>query len=73
MGITTHSKNLEHLYEDPSVMEDLTLTAQEKSDLKLDKGLQQSATGLFCSECSECLTQCPHDLDIPTAMRSPFH
>jgi len=63
-------KNLEHLYEDLSVMEDLTLTAQEKSDLKLDAGTQQSATGLFCSECSECLTQCPHDLDIPTAMRS---
>jgi predicted aldo/keto reductase-like oxidoreductase len=63
-------KNLEHLYEDLSVMEDLTLTAQEKADLKLDKGPQQSATGLFCSECSECLTQCPYDLDIPTAMRS---
>jgi predicted aldo/keto reductase-like oxidoreductase len=63
-------KNLDHLYEDLSVMEDLTLTVQEKADLKLDKGPQQSATGLFCSECSTCLSQCPHDLDIPTAMRS---
>ena len=63
-------KNLDHLYEDLSVMEDLTMTAEEKADLKLNKGLQQSATGLFCSECSECLTQCPYDLDIPTVMRS---
>ncbi len=63
-------KNLDHLYEDLSVMEDLTLTAAEKADLKLTEGPQHSATGLFCSECNECLTQCPYDLDIPTAMRS---
>lgn len=63
-------KNLEHLYEDLSVMENLTLTDKEWDDLKLDKGPQHSATGLFCSECNECLTQCPHDLDIPTVMRS---
>lgn len=63
-------KNLDHLYEDLSVMEDLTLTAQEKADLRLEKGPQSSSTGLFCSECSECLKQCPHDLDIPTTMRS---
>ena len=63
-------KNLEHLYEDLSVMENLELTDQEWADLKLDKGQQRSATGLFCSECSECLSQCPHDLDIPTVMRS---
>lgn len=63
-------KNLDHLYEDLSVMEDLTLTTQEKADLRLEKGPQPSSTGLFCSECSECLKQCPHDLDIPTAMRS---
>ncbi|MCJ7582259.1 MAG: aldo/keto reductase, partial [Candidatus Aminicenantes bacterium] len=63
-------KNLDHLYENLSVMENLALTAQEKTDLKLDLGPQKSLTGLFCSECSTCLSQCPYDLDIPTAMRS---
>ena len=63
-------KNLDQLYEDLSVMENLELTDQEWTDLKLDKGPQLSPTGLFCSECSTCLSQCPFDFDIPTAMRS---
>jgi predicted aldo/keto reductase-like oxidoreductase len=63
-------KNVDQLYEAMSVMEDLTLTEQEKADLKLDAGPEQSATGLFCSHCSECLPQCPHGVDIPTYMRS---
>ncbi|MFC2161987.1 aldo/keto reductase [Acidobacteriota bacterium] len=63
-------KNLEHLYEDLSVMEDLVMTAQDKEDLRLKQGPQQSATGMFCSECRTCLSQCPFDLDIPTVMRS---
>jgi len=63
-------KNVEQLYEDLSVMEDLTLTPKEKADLRLEKESLRSATGLFCSECNTCLSQCPHDLDIPTAMRS---
>ncbi|MFC1564572.1 aldo/keto reductase [candidate division KSB1 bacterium] len=63
-------KTSEQMYEDLSVMEDLKLTDQELADLKLDKGQQQSATGMFCSQCNECIPQCPHDLDIPTIMRS---
>jgi predicted aldo/keto reductase-like oxidoreductase len=62
-------KTLDQMYEDLSVMEDLELTDQEWADLKLDKGHQRSATGLFCSECGNCLSQCPSDLDIPTVMR----
>ena len=63
-------KNLKQLYEGLSVMEDLTLTDQELADLRLDKGQNQSTTGLFCSQCNECIPQCPHNLDIPTFMRS---
>jgi predicted aldo/keto reductase-like oxidoreductase len=63
-------KNLEQLYEGLSVMEDLTLTDKELADLRLDKEQQQSSTGLFCSQCYECIPQCPHDLDIPIFMRS---
>jgi predicted aldo/keto reductase-like oxidoreductase len=61
-------KNSDQLFEALSVMENLNLTAQEKADLKLGQG--SSSTGLFCSQCEECLPQCPADLDIPTLMRS---
>jgi len=61
-------KNVDQLNEAISVMENLALTPQEKADLKLDQG--ESATGLFCSQCNECVPQCPAALDIPTLMRS---
>ncbi len=61
-------KNTDQLYEDLSVMEDLNLSARELADLRLDKG--NSSTALFCSQCTECIPQCPNDLDIPTIMRS---
>ncbi len=53
---------------DLSVMEDLTLTPQEKADLKMGEKL--SMTGLYCSQCRQCMSQCPKKLDIPTLMRS---
>lgn len=61
-------KNSDQLYDALSVMENLTLTPQEKADLKLNQG--SSSTGLFCSQCEECIPQCPANLDIPTLMRS---
>lgn len=61
-------KNVDQLNEAISVMENLELTPGEKADLKLDQG--DSATGLFCSQCQECVPQCPENLDIPTLMRS---
>lgn len=53
---------------DLSVMQDLTLTEQEKIDLKL--GQQISQAGLYCAQCGKCTSQCPHHLEIPTVMRS---
>jgi predicted aldo/keto reductase-like oxidoreductase len=61
-------KNVDQLNEAISVMENLELTSKEKADLKLGQG--DSATGLFCSQCQECVPQCPANLDIPTLMRS---
>ena len=61
-------KNVDQLNEAISVMEDLALTPEEKSDLKLDQG--NPSTGMFCSQCEECLPQCSAGLDIPTLMRS---
>lgn len=51
-----------------SVMEDLTLTPEERKDLKLDDTGKRA--GLFCPQCGDCLSQCDRDLDIPTLMRS---
>ena len=53
---------------DMSVMEDLTLTPQEKADLVPPKNLTKA--GFYCSQCNQCLPQCPAGLDIPTVMRS---
>lgn len=61
-------KNSDQLNEALSVMEGLDLTQEERADLQLGQGA--SSTGLFCSQCAECVSHCPAGLDIPTLMRS---
>ncbi|UCH13602.1 MAG: aldo/keto reductase [Bacteroidales bacterium] len=51
-----------------SLMNDLTLTPEEKSDLRL--GGEISSTGMYCTQCRQCLPQCPHGVNIPRLMRS---
>jgi predicted aldo/keto reductase-like oxidoreductase len=63
-GFTT----FDQLELDLTVMNDLTLTEQEKIDLKLIP--KQSRRGLYCIQCGECVAQCRYKLDIPTFMRS---
>ncbi len=63
-GITA----FDQLEKDISVMEDLTLTPEEKNGLKLGEKL--ALTGLYCQQCEKCLAQCPGNFDIPTLMRS---
>jgi predicted aldo/keto reductase-like oxidoreductase len=53
---------------DLTVLENLTLTQQEKIDLKLDKKLAMA--GLYCQQCGSCISQCRENLEIPTYMRS---
>jgi predicted aldo/keto reductase-like oxidoreductase len=63
-GFTT----FDQMQEDLSVMEDLELTQEEKSDLRLARtGLP---TGMYCQQCGTCRAQCIKAYDIPTAMRS---
>jgi len=54
-------KNLE-------MIKNLKMSDQEWKDLNLE-GLKSEA-GLYCQQCRQCLPQCPHNLDIPTLMRS---
>ena len=53
---------------DLSMMEDLTLTPEERADLRLDEG--QASAGLYCQQCGTCQEQCPSGEDVPTLMRS---
>jgi len=58
----------DQLEADISVMEDLTLTLDERKDLRLDES--QTLAGLYCQQCDVCRGQCPDGVDIPTFMRS---
>jgi predicted aldo/keto reductase-like oxidoreductase len=49
-----------------SVMEDLALTDEEKKDLKLSS---LDIDG-YCQNCRSCVKQCPHNVEIPTLMRT---
>jgi predicted aldo/keto reductase-like oxidoreductase len=62
-GITTY----EQLEPDLSIMEDLTLTAEEKSYLQM--ACANTDGCLLCQGCGTCLEQCSKAPDIPTLMR----
>jgi len=62
-GITT----FDQLETDLSVMEDLTLTPEEKKYLELARISHKDS--LFCQGCGTCLKQCTIAPDIPTLMR----
>jgi predicted aldo/keto reductase-like oxidoreductase len=64
-------KNFEEMEEDISVMEDLALTEQEKSDLGI--GDEMGFSGNYCQQCGRCLPQCPAGVDIPLLMRSHMY
>jgi predicted aldo/keto reductase-like oxidoreductase len=53
---------------DLSVMESLSLTAEETADLRLDEG--KAHAGLYCQQCGTCEGQCPENVDVPSLMRS---
>jgi hypothetical protein len=58
--------NFEEMNIDLSVMEDLSLTETEMSDLKRE----DSYSGLFCQGCGQCIQQCIAKLPIPDLMRT---
>lgn len=48
------------------IMEDITLTDQEKNDLIVS----MAEPGLICSGCKQCIPACPHNLPVPDLMRA---
>lgn len=58
--------NLEQLQENASVLTNLDLSEQEKSDLEV----ASQELGLYCNGCSECVGTCVKKLNIPDLMRA---
>jgi uncharacterized protein len=59
--------NYEELAEDFAVMKDLNLSPEEERDLRF--GDEARLSGLYCQQCTRCVAQCPHGVEIPTLMR----
>jgi predicted aldo/keto reductase-like oxidoreductase len=63
--------DFQQLDTDLSVMHDPVLSDQEQADLKLT--FTPGSDGPFCQQCARCIPQCPHGLDIPSAMRAHMY
>jgi hypothetical protein len=63
--------NYDEMRESLSVMEDLTLTSEERQDLGLGQALGLS--GFYCQQCGKCLEQCREGLNVPALMRASMY
>ncbi len=63
--------NYDEMRESLSVMEDLTLTPEERQDLGLGQALGFS--GYYCQMCRRCLQQCPDGMNVPAVMRASMY
>jgi predicted aldo/keto reductase-like oxidoreductase len=61
-GMTT----FEHLDTNLKILEDITMTDQDRKDLLL----AQAETGMYCLGCHECLKDCQFKLPVPDLMRA---
>jgi len=66
-GLTT----FEQLADDMTVVNDLSLSEEEKLDLQLTSA--DPPDGPYCQQCGECVSQCRYGLDIPTFMRGHMY
>jgi len=67
-SIVSGMSSLEQLQKNLAMIRNLKLSEEELKGLNL-AALDQE-TGLYCQQCKQCIPQCPHNLDIPTIMRS---
>lgn len=58
----------DQLAADLSIMGNMQMTEEEKSDLEPPPG--DLSLGPFCQQCGHCLPQCPESVNIPVIMRS---
>ena len=67
-SIVSGMSSLEELQKNLAMIQNLKMSDQEMKDLKLANLGQEP--GLYCQQCRKCIPQCPHNIDIPTIMRS---
>ncbi|MDP4223420.1 MAG: aldo/keto reductase [Bacteroidota bacterium] len=67
-SIVSGMSSLEQMQKNLAMIRNLKMTEQEMKDLNL--GLLDKENDLYCRQCRQCIPQCPHDIDIPTIMRS---
>jgi uncharacterized protein len=67
-SIVSGMSSVEELQKNLTMIQNLKMSEQELKDLNL--AAVGSGTGLYCQQCKQCIPQCPHQLDIPTLMRS---
>jgi predicted aldo/keto reductase-like oxidoreductase len=60
--------SLEQLQKNLAMIQNLKMSDQELKDLNL--AYLDKDHSLYCQQCKKCIPQCPHNLDIPTIMRS---
>ncbi len=65
-SIVSGMSTVEQLKKNLSMIRDLKMSEQELKELNL----ASLEPGLYCRQCRQCIPQCPHNLDIPTIMRS---
>jgi predicted aldo/keto reductase-like oxidoreductase len=67
-SIVSGMSSFEELQKNLAMIKNLEMSDQELKDLNL-AGIN-TETSLYCQQCRKCIPQCPHNLDIPTIMRS---
>lgn len=66
--IVSGMSSVEEMQKNLTMIKNLNMTEQELKDLEIT-GLN-SEPGLYCHQCDNCISQCPHNVDVPTLMRS---
>jgi uncharacterized protein len=67
-SIVSGMSTFDELQNNLALIKNLKMTDQELKDLNIAELLNEP--GLYCMQCRKCLSDCPHNLDIPTMMRS---
>jgi len=67
-SIVSGMSSLEELQKNLAMIQNLKISDQELKDLSLTS--MNHEKGLYCQQCRNCIPECPHNLDVPTIMRS---
>ena len=60
--------SFDQLQQNLEIMKDISLSEEELKDLKITN--KDTAFGIYCQQCAQCIDQCRAGIDIPTLMRS---